>query len=558
MGPSRVSLRLRMPGDRRMRRVLVAYGLCDLIEFATWMAVVLVAYQRGGAVLIGIASVAMLVPAIVVVPLVAGFGDRMPRGRALSLTHAGVGATSLVMCALLLMDAPFWSIVLGGAIQTVALSLVQPMHYAALPFLAVRPGDLVAANGLSSFLDGATLFLGFVIAGLLSDVVGPWAVLLACGVAGLVAAWLTTGLGIAPAARSAGNAGGPGEANEPDEPGELRAAVQGFVALRGNWGALALLALLGCTFFVDGANEPLTITFNAEVLGLGDATAGLLAGAYGVGLAIGGATQAGLAHRSSLAPVVLAGSAILGLFWLSAAFLGRLGPAFVMLTVAGIGASLIIVSARTLLQRTTDNLVLARVLAVQESVKTSGQTVGAVVGPAAIAAMGPSRAFIPVGLIVILTGVLSHRKVKELEATATVRIREIRVLERIPFLAALPPYELEHLAQSVRWRWFPAGIPVVTQGEPGDAFYIVVDGQLSVTVDGRLRPHTLNPGDGFGEIAMLHRVPRTATVTAMTDCELLMIDAAQFLAAVTSSADGTALAREISDQRLSNDRDASA
>ena len=256
--------------------------------------------------------------------------------------------------------------------------------------------------------------------------------------------------------------------------------------------------------------------------------------------------------------MVLAGSAILGLFWLSAAFLGRLGPAFVMLTLAGIGASLIIVSARTLLQRTTDNLVLARVLAVQESVKTSGQTVGAVVGPAAIAAMGPSRAFIPVGLIVILTGVLSHRKVKELEATATVRIREIRVLERIPFLAALPPYELEHLAQSVRWRWFPAGIPVVTQGEPGDAFYIVVDGQLSVTVDGRLRPHTLNPGDGFGEIAMLHRVPRTATVTAMTDCELLMIDAAQFLAAVTSSADGTALAREISDQRLSNDRDASA
>ena len=202
MQAPRVSLRLRLPGDGRMRRVLVAYGLCDLIEFATWMAVVLVAYQRGGAVLIGIASVAMLLPAIVVVPLVAGFGDRMPRGRALSLTHAGVGATSLVMCALLLMDAPFWSIVLGGAIQTVALSLVQPMHYAALPFLAVRPGDLVAANGLSSFLDGATLFLGFVIAGLLSDVVGPWAVLLACGVAGLVAAWLTTGLGIAPAARS--------------------------------------------------------------------------------------------------------------------------------------------------------------------------------------------------------------------------------------------------------------------------------------------------------------------------------------------------------------------
>ncbi len=60
MRAPRVSLRLRMPGDHRMRRVLLAYALCDLIEFATWMAVVLVAYDRAGAVGVGVASVAML------------------------------------------------------------------------------------------------------------------------------------------------------------------------------------------------------------------------------------------------------------------------------------------------------------------------------------------------------------------------------------------------------------------------------------------------------------------------------------------------------------------
>ena len=69
------------PVTGRMRRVLLAYLLCDLIEFATWMAVVLVAYSRGGATAVGIASVAMLLPAILIVPLIAGFGDRMPRGR---------------------------------------------------------------------------------------------------------------------------------------------------------------------------------------------------------------------------------------------------------------------------------------------------------------------------------------------------------------------------------------------------------------------------------------------------------------------------------------------
>lgn len=62
MQAARISLRLSLPGDHRMRRVLLAYLLCDLIEFATWMAVVLVAYSRGGATAVGVASVAMLRP----------------------------------------------------------------------------------------------------------------------------------------------------------------------------------------------------------------------------------------------------------------------------------------------------------------------------------------------------------------------------------------------------------------------------------------------------------------------------------------------------------------
>ncbi len=544
MQAPRVSLRLRMPGDHRMRRVLLAYALIDLIEFATWMAVVLVAYDRAGAVGVGVASLSMLLPAIVIVPLIAGFGDRMPRGRALSLSHAAVAVTSLVMCLLLVASAPFWSIVVGGAVQTIALSLVQPMHYSVLPFLSLRPGDLVAANGLSSFLDGASLFLGFALAGLVTDVVGPWAVLLIAGVLGLVAALLTTGLGIPRAGQRA-----EGE----DGPGEIRAAVQGLAALWGNWGPLALLLLLGSTFFVDGSNEPLTITFNAEVLGLGDSTAGLLAGAYGLGLAVGGATQAGIAHRRNLAPVVMAGASVLGLFWAGMALLDSLGPAVVLIALAGVGASMIVVSARTLLQRSTDNLVLARVLAVQEGVQMGGQALGAIAGPLAIILLGPRLAFIPIGLLVILAALASYGMVRRLEATATAHPREVDLLSQVPFLAPLPAYELEHLAQSALWRSFPEGRVVVAQGEPGDAFYVVAGGELGVAVDGYPKEHTLTAGDGFGEIALLRRTPRTATITVLADCELLMIGAAQFLAALTASADGSVLAAEVSAQRLADD-----
>ena len=137
-----------------------------------------------------------------------------------------------------------------------------------------------------------------------------------------------------------------------------------------------------------------------------------------------------------------------------------------------------------------------------------------------------------------------------LVATAAVHPREVDLLSQVPFLASLPAYELENLAQSAIWRSFPEGAAVVAQGELGDAFYVVAGGELSVAVDGRLREHTLAAGDGFGEIALLHRTPRTATITVLADCELLMVSAAQFLAAVTSSTDGSALAGEVSAQRL--------
>ena len=124
----------------------------------------------------------------------------------------------------------------------------------------------------------------------------------------------------------------------------------------------------------------------------------------------------------------------------------------------------------------------------------------------------------------------------------------------MPFLAALAPYELEHLAQGAHWRHVPAGVPVITQGDDADAFYVVATGELSVTVEGRLRDHTLGPGDGFGEIALLNGGTRTATITTLTDSELLVLRPELFLAAVTSSVDGLALATGVSQAHLEGDR----
>jgi CRP-like cAMP-binding protein len=95
---------------------------------------------------------------------------------------------------------------------------------------------------------------------------------------------------------------------------------------------------------------------------------------------------------------------------------------------------------------------------------------------------------------------------------------------------------------------------VVSQGDPGDRFYVVAEGRLGVWVDGVQRPHVLGPGDSFGEIALLHRVPRTATVAALTPVRLLAIDAADFLRTVTGHPDGERLAADVAQAHLSRDR----
>jgi MFS family permease len=187
MASSAVAAAFTLPREPRLRRVLVAYGLSRFTEFAGWLAILLVAYEQGGATLVGIAAFAMQLPAIVLVPVLAGFVERLPRGRALALTHAAVAASAGLTALLLLIDAPLWVVLIGGTATTVAVFAVRPTHFATLPLLSKGPGDLVSANGWSSFMDGAAIFVGFLLAGVLTDAFGAWVVLALAAVLGVVA-----------------------------------------------------------------------------------------------------------------------------------------------------------------------------------------------------------------------------------------------------------------------------------------------------------------------------------------------------------------------------------
>jgi CRP-like cAMP-binding protein len=99
-------------------------------------------------------------------------------------------------------------------------------------------------------------------------------------------------------------------------------------------------------------------------------------------------------------------------------------------------------------------------------------------------------------------------------------------------LQPLPLPAVEQLARGLEPFTVPAGRVIFNQGESADSFYVIEEGTVDVIGDGRL-VNTLGPGDGFGEIALLRRVPRTATVRATTNLLLHALTSDRFLPVVT-------------------------
>lgn len=103
-----------------------------------------------------------------------------------------------------------------------------------------------------------------------------------------------------------------------------------------------------------------------------------------------------------------------------------------------------------------------------------------------------------------------------------------RALARVPFLAGLSGPSLLAIASHLRGEHVAAGTNVVTIGEPGERFYLIREGELqALDADGRSLS-TMRPGEGFGELALLDRSPRKATVRALVDSELWSLDRGHF------------------------------
>ena len=114
----------------------------------------------------------------------------------------------------------------------------------------------------------------------------------------------------------------------------------------------------------------------------------------------------------------------------------------------------------------------------------------------------------------------------------TVRARD--ALAQVPLFAGMPPRFLKRLGDKMDEQRFMEGATIVRQGEPGDTFYVLVEGEAKVKDANGRTLSRLIPGDFFGEISLMDGGPRTATVVAETNLTTLALSRKDFSALLQS------------------------
>ena len=527
-------------GNADLRRVALAFIGFTAAEWGTWIAIMVFAYEASGVAAAAGIGVIQLIPAAIFAPFASVLGDRYRRERVLLagylLQALSVGATA----AALLAQAPVPAIYALAALVATSITLTRPAQGSLLPTLARTPEELTAANVAVGWIESLSMFGGPALTGVLLGVWGPGAVFAAMSGALLCSALMVARI----QARSA-----PTPAHGDSVPGMLGELLGGFHALVGGRYPRVIICLMGAHFVLEGAIDVLFVVLSFQILDLGSAGVGFLNAAFGVGGIVGAGLTMLLVARRRLAPPLFGGAAAWGGALVAIGLFPNRIAAPVLVGVAGVGRPLIDVAGRTLLQRVVPDRVLSRVFGVLEGLYMAGLAVGLAVIPALFALIGVRATFVVAGAFLPVLFLLLSRRLAEVDASATVPEARLALLRSLPIFAPLPAPAMERVASRLIPIEAAAGTPIVRQGEPGDRFYIVANGEVTVSRDGR-NVASLGGGDFFGEIALLRDAPRNATVTAHSKVQLYALERDDFLEVVTGHAQSAEAADAVTRKRL--------
>ena len=522
--------------NESLRRLELAWAGSIIGSWAYAVALAVYAYRHGGVSAVGFVALIRWVPAAIASPLAAVLGDKYPRVRVMLLTDLSRAVALAVMAACVLTDAPVAFVYVLASLVAIINTAFQPAQAALVPSLAQTPQELTAANVSSSTIESLGFCVGPALGGVLLAVSSVWVVFAVTACAFLWSALMLGHLlGVSEPPLSS------------ERPRLLDEVTAGFRTIGQDSRLRLVVGLFAAQTLVNGAFGVLVTISALRLLHLGASGVGYLNAAVGVGGIIGGllslmlvghrrlATTFGVAIACTGAPLLL-----IGAFPSTATTLvvfGLIGLAIIVGDVAGF----------TLLQRGTPSDVLARVFGVLHSLFYGTVAIGAILAPPLIDAVGVRWALVIVGSVLPVLCALATAGLARVD-TVPVQARELELLRAIPIFTPLSPPVLEQLAARLTPVHAAAGDEIIRRGDHGDRFYVIGAGEVEIVLDGTTRRE--GAGSYFGEIALLRDVPRTATVRAATDVELLALDRDDFIPAVTGHADSAEAAEAVIGSRI--------
>jgi MFS family permease len=510
-------------------------------HYAYLVAVSVYAYDVGGEKAVGLVFLVRLIPAALVAPFAGMLGDRYPRERVLLFTN--LTRVVLVAAAALgvYLDADPYVVYVLAIAATIANTPFRSSQAALTPTLAGTPEELTAANAVASGIESVAIFAGPAIAGVLLGITSAAAVFAFTALLVVVSALFVLLIRVQYTERPR---------RELDAGTIAAERLAGFTTLSRNPSLRVMMGLLTAQTTMFGALQVFIVVTAIDLLDLGQSGVGYLNAAIGVGAFVGALAALSLTGTRRLSPAFLVGLVAVSLPLAAIGLWQEAGVALLCLGLMGVANSFVDVAGLTLIQRTVPDEVLARVFGVIQMVWMGAMGIGAALAPALIAWLGVSTSMVVVGLILPGLVLVFGRTVARIDREAAAPdANELRILVSVPIFTPLPGGSIEHLAARLVPLRVEAGTVIVREGDAGDRFYIVADGELEVAQEGA-RISERGPGGYFGEIALLRDTTRTATVTARTDTTLYALDREDFLAAVTGHPQSAEAAESVMSARL--------
>ena len=512
--------------NRSLVRFAAANLLATVAELAFFVGALVYAFNKDGAAVTGVSSLVLLLPTALAAPAAGAMAHRR-RPHHVRLAAYVVQTLALGGAAVAAFANGPVAVVIGlCAIAAAAFTFLGPACAVLLPAIVRSARELTVANLWVNSCESVGMLAGSLFATALLALRGPELVLAGCAVFSLASTLITL-------SHHRTDSPPAGRADDFEVVGGLRLVLSSVRALRSRAGASGVLAIAGGQYLLVGSFDIIVVVLNDE-LGLGGSGPGLLATCLGVGALVCALVSTLLVRRDRLAPLLIASTASIATACLVLGLAPMLTTALVLLPIIGFGGALLNLTSRMLLQRATPPEATAGIFAALELLIGVGMVLGSLVTQLLIAAGGVDTALIGLGILFVILLSLTLRSLTKADASADIPLVAISLLRRIPAFNPLPPLALETVARTATEISVKAGQVVMTEGDEGDLFYAVADGAFDIVTKGAY-VKTAERGAGFGEVALLASVPRTATITARRAGSLLAIHRVPFLIAVTGS-----------------------